>query len=155
MKCIGSQIFESFHRVLHLFPKTNNPKPTLCLLYRKPKIFSFSLGSLRINFSHLLPISFLFSSLMLLARAERFCWKNLYMSINFTWSDMFAKLMFVEFFPPVDKFLVLHASSLRPFFKKKIKTKKTVCYYSKLVFIFFNLLVAKAMRVPHNLTSYV
>ena len=39
--------------------------------------------------------------------------------MNFTWSNIFAKLMFVKFFPPTDKFAVVHAPSLRPFKKRK------------------------------------
>ena len=33
--------------------------------------------------------------------------------MSFTWSNMFAKFMFVKFFPPMDKFVVLHAPTLR------------------------------------------
>ena len=39
--------------------------------------------------------------------------------MNFIWSNIFAKLMFVKFFPPIDKFAVLHAPGLRPFKKRK------------------------------------
>ena len=76
------------------------------------------------NFSHSFLTIFLSSSLMLLARAEKLCWKNLYMYINFTWSDTFAKLMFVKFFPPIGKFVVLNAPSLRPFKKRKNQNQK-------------------------------
>ena len=75
------------------------------------------------NFLHSHFTAALSSSVMVLARTPKLCWKYLVVSIKVTWKPMFSKFISVGFLPPIEISLVLQEPALIPFSKEK-KSKR-------------------------------
>lgn len=91
------------------------------------KIFYKALDRSRENFHIPWRRHFFSSSVKLLAKVPRLCWKYFIVLTKWNWFPMLAKLMFEVFFPAMFISRVIHMPDLKPFSKKKKWNLNKLC----------------------------